>query len=168
VHEPPDVDATAQRIESLLDEFGDPSVRERAGELVGLLMKLYGAGLARVVEIVGEAPETLDRLTGDKLLASLLLLHGLHTEAIEVRVRRALEGVERRLDAQHVVLDGLEEGVARIRISKNGGGSPWPAEALAALIERAVTEAAPDVEGIEIEGLESTAALVQIAPLRSA
>lgn len=171
MHEPPDVDATVQRIESLLNEFEeapDRRARERAGELVGLLMKLYGAGLARMVEIVGSDPVALESLTGDKLLASLLLLHGLHPDPLETRIQKALQHVERRLDAQHVVLDGLTESVARIRIEKNGGSSPWPPEALAAMIERAVMDAAPDVEDIEIEGLESAAALVQIAPARSA
>jgi hypothetical protein len=169
VDELPDVDATVQRIESLLDEFalaGDPRARERAGELVGLLMKLYGAGLARVVELAGAYPAALEGLAGDKVIASLLLLHGLHPDGVETRIERALKLVERRLDAQYVRFDGIVDGVARIRIEKNGGSSPWPPEALAMMVERAVMESAPDIDGVAIEGLESTAALVQIAPVR--
>jgi hypothetical protein len=47
----------ADRIETLVQEFGtfaDPRVREKAEELVRLLMDLYGTGLARVLEIVAE------------------------------------------------------------------------------------------------------------------
>jgi hypothetical protein len=167
VNEPPDVDATVQRIEKLLEEFeqsAGPQARERAGELVGLLMNIYGAGLSRLIEILGASTGMVERVAEDRLLASLLLLHGLHPESMETRIRRALQRVERGLEAQHVVLDGLEAGVARVRIEKNGGVSRWPAEALASIIERAVVEAAPDVEGLEIDGLESGAALVQIAP----
>ena len=163
--DPTDVDAVVQRIVALLDEFeqeSDPGSRERAGELVALLMKLYGAGLERVIEIAGRSAESLEQVTSDKLLASLLLLHGLHPDPPEFRIRQALGLVERRLDAQHVILDAIEDGVARIRVEKNGGSSPWPPEALAGMIERAVMEAAPDLEGIDIQGLEPASALVQI------
>jgi hypothetical protein len=170
VTETNDVDAVVHRIEALLDEFeqeGAPRLRERAAELVGLLMKVYGAGLERVLDIAGRSQEILDQITGDKLLASLLLLHGLHPDPIESRIQQALQHVERRLDAQQIILDGMSDGVARIRVQKNGGSSPWPPEALAGMIERAVMEAAPDAAGVEIEGLESSAALVQISPAQA-
>lgn len=160
--EPPDVDATVRRIEALVD------AQPEAAELVQLLMQLYGAGLSRVVEAVREESggAILDRLAGDKLVASLLLLHGLHPVDAETRLRKALQRVERRLESQRVVLTEISGGVAFIRVEHNGGGSP-PAS-LAEMIERAALEAAPDLEGIEIEGAASPTALVQIAPARSA
>jgi hypothetical protein len=158
-----DVDVTVKRIEALLDEMPE------SGELVQLLMHLYGAGLARIVELLDEAAATsvLDSLADDKLVASLLLLHGLHPVDAETRLRRALQRVECRLESQRIVLSGINGGVARIRIEHNGGGSP-PAS-LAAAIEQTVVDFAPDLSGVEIEGIaQPSPALVQIEPARSA
>jgi hypothetical protein len=171
VTEPNEVDAAVERIETLLGEFErgiDPRARERAGELVSSVMRLYGEGLERAVRIIAGSPEMLEVFTGDRLLASLLLLHGLHPDSIETRVEKALGRIERRLDVHHLSFEGIEEGTARIRIEKNGGSSPWPPDALAAIIERAVMEAAPDVERVQIDGLETARPLVQIAPAPSA
>jgi hypothetical protein len=158
----PDVDATVRRIEALVD------AQPEAGELVQLLMQLYGAGLSRMVDMVHEEGNgaILDRFARDKLVASLLLLHGLHPVDAETRLRKALQRVERRLESQRIVLTEISGGVAFVRVEHNGGGAP-PAS-LAELIERAALEAAPDLEGIEIEGAVSPTALVQIAPARSA
>lgn len=159
----PDVDRTVQRIEELVE------AQPGAGELVQSLLELYGEGLSRMVGILREAgaAEVLDRLSEDKLVASLLLLHGLHPVAVEARVERALRRVERRLESHRLVLEGVTEGLARVRVEHNGGGAP-PAS-LAAAIEQAVAEFAPDLERVEIEGVpEPATSLVQIAPVRSA
>ncbi len=159
-----DVDATVARIESLVEQLGeaDPRVRQLAEEAIRLLMQLYGAGLARAIEILGR--EQALRLTEDKLVGSLLLLYGLHPVEASERIAAALRGVERRLAGHRVYVAGITEGVARIRVEVNGG--PVPAT-LAGAIERAVAEAAPDLAGAEIEGLPQAAtALVQIAPAK--
>jgi hypothetical protein len=159
--ETPDVDQTVRRIEQLVEE------QPEAAELVQLLMQLYGAGLERVLAAIREenGAAILDRLAKDKLVASLLLLHGLHPVDAETRVRNALRRVDRRLESQRVVLAEIKDGVARIRVERDGGGAA-PAN-VAELIERAVFETAPDL-AVEIEGVDSTPALVQIAPARSA
>lgn len=155
-----EVDATVQRIEALLEE------QPEAGELVQLLMQLYGAGLARVMEVLSHhgPAQTIDELCADKLVGSLLLLHGLHPMDLETRLQRAIHKVERRLESEHLVLDGISDGIARIRVEHNGGGSPPPS--LAEAIERAVAELAPDIAGLEIEGAPAGGGLVQIAPAR--
>jgi len=160
VAEPPDVDVTVRKIEALVDE------QPEASELVQKLMELYGAGLRRVVELSGE--EVVNRFAGDRLVASLLLLHGLHPVDAETRLRKALQRVERRLESQRVLLREIKGGVAIIRIEQNGGGAA-PAS-LTQMIEDAVMEAAPDLDGIEIEGAQPSAppGLVQIAPARPA
>ncbi len=83
--ESPDVNAAVQRIEALLGELGGS---RQAEELVRVLMQVYGAGLARIVELVGEAE--VERLSRDKLVASLLLIHNLHPLDPETRIREAL------------------------------------------------------------------------------
>ncbi len=157
----PDVNATVERIESVVAEHPE------SAELVQLLMHLYGAGLGRIVEIAAQSatPGLLERLASDKLVGSLLLLHDLHPEDAETRLRRALHRVERRLESHRLVLVGLAEGVANIRVEHNGGGQPPPS--LAGWIESAAFEAAPDLEGVRIEGAPASGALVQIAPAGS-
>jgi hypothetical protein len=142
--ESPDVNAAVERIEALLGELGGS---KQAEELVRVLMQVYGAGLARIVELLEKAE--VERLSRDKLVASLLLIHNLHPLDPETRIREALAPVERRLDGQHVIFDGIVDGVARIRIDANGSGGVPPG--LAAAIERAAAEAAPDLEGVKVE-----------------
>jgi hypothetical protein len=156
-----DVDAAVRRIEALVE------AQPESAELVQLLMQVYGEGLSRVLEIARaeSGAAFIDRLAEDKVVASLLLLHGLHPVDPETRLRKALAKLDRRLEAQQLVLAEMRDGVAVIRVEHNGGGSPPPA--LAEMIERAALDAAPDLKAIEIEGAPLSVALVQIAPVRS-
>jgi hypothetical protein len=161
VGEPQDVDATVRRIECLVEELGqaDPQLRRRAEELISLLMQLYQAGFSRAVEILGR--EHTSRIAEDKLVGSLLLLHGLHPADATERIAGALRRVERRLDGHRLHLIGIADEVAHIRVEVNGGAVP---PSLAGAIERAVVESAPDIARVEIEGVPQAAiALVQIA-----
>jgi hypothetical protein len=159
----PDVDAAAQRVEALLGEFSDPAARQKAEELVRLLMEVYGAGLEHMLELADAAGEggraALDAFVQDKLVGSLLLIHGLHPLDAETRVREALAPIERRLNGQHLVFEGVEGGVARVRIDSNGTGAVPPG--LAGAVERAVAAAAPELDGVKVE---TPAKLVQIGP----
>ena len=75
-----------ERIAQLIDDLGTiggAPVRDRADELVGRLIYLYGAGLAQLINIL--SPGTIDdaakaRLAADPLVSSLLVLHGLHPD----------------------------------------------------------------------------------------
>jgi hypothetical protein len=160
----PDVDGTVERIESLVEELGgaDPRLRQTAEEMICLLLQLYGAGLERALEILGR--EAAQRLAEDRLVGSLLLLHGLHPREAEERVAEALRAVEARLEGHRLVFAGIHDGAVHVRLERNGG--PVPAS-LAVAIERAIAEAAPDIGGLEIEGLEQGSPLVQIAPAAS-
>jgi len=78
-----------------------------AKELVAGVMELHAAGVERVLEIVSRCGEAsrgiLESLARDPLVGSLLILHGVHPDNIETRVRRTLEtardltGIHRRL-----------------------------------------------------------------------
>jgi hypothetical protein len=144
-----------ERIEALLAELGalaDPRAREKAEELVRLLVETYGEGLARMVEIAG--PETLDRFAEDMLVSSLLVLHGLHPLDTETRVRQALDRL--RPFGQIQI---LELGAAAVQVRAEAG-----APGLRAAIERVLEEAAPEVTRVEVVGLaEPAAPLVQIS-----
>lgn len=164
----PNVDRIAQEIERIVEGAGgqDAPARRMVEDLVRLMMQLYGAGLGRMLEILQQthSDEALDRVAGDKLLGSLMLLHGLHPEPAEQRVREALHRVQRKLDAHDVVLEDITDGVARVRVDRNGSGH-LPAT-LGETIEKAIAEAAPDLAGVEVAGLGSATPLVQIEMAR--
>src|ERR1700741_1984264 len=80
------------RIQTLLDSCaaGGAAAHERAQQLVREVVGLYGAGLERIVQL---APDLAERLAADDLVASLLLVHGLHPHDVHRRVSDALDRV---------------------------------------------------------------------------
>jgi Fe-S cluster biogenesis protein NfuA/nitrite reductase/ring-hydroxylating ferredoxin subunit len=155
-----DLRAAEARIEGLLAELSghpDGQVVERAEELVGLLVRVYGAGLARVVAIAaGRDPDLVHRFAEDDLVGSLLMVHGLHPLGIAERVQRALDAVRPYLGshAGGVELLGVdEEGVVRLRLEGSCDGCPSSTVTVKLAIERAITEAAPEVVRVDVEGL---------------
>jgi Fe-S cluster biogenesis protein NfuA/nitrite reductase/ring-hydroxylating ferredoxin subunit len=155
---------TGDRIEGLLQELGtvaDPRIRGKAEELVRLLMELYGSALARVLEIVddtGSADKIFDRLAADDLVASLLVLHGLHPLNVEARIARALDRVRPYLGSHggDVKLIGVNEGVVHLRLEGSCHGCPSSTVTMKLAIEKAIEEAAPEVVRIEVEGTSSS------------
>jgi Fe-S cluster biogenesis protein NfuA len=155
--------SSVQRIGELVREIensADPAVRASTKDLVQLLLDLHAAGLERVLEIVAEAREggqsTIDELGRDPLVSSLLVLYGLHPLDVEDRVARAVEKIlpKVRKHGGEVRLLGAEAGMVRIRISVAGHSCASTGNTLRAMVEDAVYEAAPDLAGLVIEGLD--------------
>ena len=98
-----DWQAAGDRIDALIaaSAAGGVAARERAEELVRLVVDLYGAGLERMLQVLHEqgqlTDEALDALADDDLVASLLLVHGLHPYSVETRIAKALEGFDVQL-----------------------------------------------------------------------
>ena len=149
------------RMETLLGEIEalkDPYARSKAAEVVQVLLELYGEGLARMMETIAEGEErerTFEAFAGDELVSHLLLLHGLHPLDVETRVVRALEEVRPYLQSHggNVELLGIESGVARLRLEGSCDGCPSSTMTLKLAIEEAIQKTAPDLEGIEAEGV---------------
>ena len=149
------------RMETLLGEIerlADPNARAKAAEMVQVLLELYGEGLARMMEAVARREEsegTFKVFADDELISHLLLLHGLHPLDVETRVVQALEEVRPYLQSHggNVELLGVEGGVARVRLQGSCDGCPSSTMTLKLAIEEAVMKAAPDLEGIEAEGV---------------
>jgi Fe-S cluster biogenesis protein NfuA/nitrite reductase/ring-hydroxylating ferredoxin subunit len=74
---------------------------------------------------------------------------------VETRVVKALEEVRPYLQSHggNVELLGIAGGVARVRMQGSCDGCPSSAVTLELAIEEAVQKAAPDLEGIEAEGV---------------
>ena len=168
-----DLRMVGSRIEELLGQIrstGDPGVAETAEEVVRLVVELYGAGLERAVELAG--PDALERFVGDELVASLLVLHGLHPKDTRTRVVEALDQVRPYLGshAGGVELLGVdpEAGVVRLRLEGSCDGCPSSTQTVKLAIERAIEQAAPEVTAVEVENLtrEKEPQLLQIQPLR--
>jgi Fe-S cluster biogenesis protein NfuA len=158
------------RIQNLLDASaaGGAVAHERAEQLVLEVTDLYGAGLERMLDIAaGAKPELVDAFAADDLIASLLLVHGLHPHPVERRIEDALDSVRPYLGSHggDVELLGVSGGVARLRLNGTCDGCPSSTVTLKHSIETAIMRAAPDLDGVEAEGIEDRPSqLLQIAP----
>jgi Fe-S cluster biogenesis protein NfuA len=164
-----DAQEAGDRVETLLAELrsaAGPQAAATAEELVGCLVQLYGAGLAQIVAILGAdedaGPRLLDKLVADPLVESLLLVHDLHPLDTSTRVRRAVEQVLPQLGghADAVESRGLDaDGVAHLAVERGGHGCQSTAATIRSVIEQAVTAAAPEAAGVDIEVIEAPAGL---------
>ncbi len=151
-----------ERVQELSEEVERlPESRSRAvaEELLGAVLELYGDGLARIVDAIdesGDAAAIRDRLAGDGMVASLLLIHDLYPVPISERVEEALESVRPYMESHggNVELLSLEGDVAKLRLEGSCEGCPASSATLELAIKSALEEAAPDLQGIEVEGLE--------------
>jgi Fe-S cluster biogenesis protein NfuA/nitrite reductase/ring-hydroxylating ferredoxin subunit len=152
----------AARIEELVDEvdaFPDPQARATAQELVQALLDMYGEGLTRLLEITAQAEVSgialIDAFARDDLLSSLFLLHGLHPLDIETRVLNALDEVRPYLQSHggNVEFIKVEDGIAHLRLQGSCHGCPGSTVTLKLAIEEAIYKVAPDLEGLQVEGV---------------
>jgi Fe-S cluster biogenesis protein NfuA/nitrite reductase/ring-hydroxylating ferredoxin subunit len=174
----PDWRATGERIETLLDasSAGGAMARERAEDLVRIVADLYGAGLERVLTLMHERghldDDTLRALADDDLVASLLLVHGLHPYDVPTRVEQALEGVRPYLGSHGgdvELLDVTAQGVVRLRLLGSCEGCASSSVTLELAVEGAIEAAAPEVTAIEVESpvTQTAGAVIPMASLFS-
>lgn len=151
-----------ERLDALLGEIErhtDAGVQTRVREIVQALLDLHRVGLERLVEIVADSGENgtaiLNVCAGDDLVSGLLLLHDLHPLDMETRLHQALEKVQPYLRSHggNVELLGIEEGVVRLRLQGSCHSCPSSAATMQQTIEEAIYGKAPEVTGIEVEGL---------------
>lgn len=153
-----------EEIERLLEDLktvGDARVVDKAEQLVGTTVELYGATLKRILEVIFEAPEgerLIEGLAADELVSSMLILHDLHPYDLETRVEQALIKVRPYLGSHEGDVEFLgvtDEGVVRLRLKGSCDGCPSSTVTLRTAIERAIFEAAPEVIRVDAEGNEA-------------
>ncbi|MFD0364825.1 NifU family protein [Nocardia sp. GCM10030253] len=160
-----------ERIETLLDasSSGGAVARERAEQLVREVSELYGAALKRVLRLVDS--ETVDRLARDDLVASLLLVHGMHPHDVHTRVEAALESVRPYLGSHggDVKLIAVADGVVQLELAGSCRTCPSSSVTLELAVEDAVRAAAPEIQSIEVVAAqqESTSGLISADSLLS-
>lgn len=152
-----DVQAVGSKVEALLAELAansDPATAGRAEELVALLVEFYGAGLARIVELLDE--QAAAPLLKDGLVTALLVLHDLHPQSTEERVLAALDRVRPYLGSHAGDVDylGLDpDGTVRLRLAGSCDGCPSSMVTVKMAIEKGIEDVAPEVTKVDVVNL---------------
>lgn len=147
--------ALAEERLSSLDSLPDGVAAARAAETVETLVGLYGQCLGRIAGHLADHADLLGLLAADELVGHLLLVHDLHPDPVEVRVRRALAG----LPGPPELLE-LSGASVRVRIS-GGCGS----DATEAAVREALAARAPEIEDVTVESGRRTGALIPVDSL---
>jgi Fe-S cluster biogenesis protein NfuA/nitrite reductase/ring-hydroxylating ferredoxin subunit len=153
---------TLERVQELTDALQaleDGPAKETAEDLVGAIVDLYGNGLERIMQALPEdtaaGDEIRQRLASDGVVASLLLIHDLYPVSLETRVLEALASVRPYMESHggNVELTGITDGVAQLRLEGHCHGCPASLSTLELAIKDALEQAAPDLLGVEVDGL---------------
>ena len=146
--------ARVQELTGRLEDLEDGACRELAEELTGAVVQMYGAGLERIVELI-EDEETRDRLASDELVAGLLMIHDLYPVPIEERVMAALDSVRPYMESHggNIELLGFEDGVVKLRLEGSCKSCRASSSTLELAVRQALQEAAPDLLGMDVEGV---------------
>jgi Fe-S cluster biogenesis protein NfuA/nitrite reductase/ring-hydroxylating ferredoxin subunit len=149
------------RIQTLLDASaaGGAVARERAEQLLREVTDLYGAGLERIMRMAVAANAELEEaFAADDLVASLLLVHGMHPHSVERRIADALDSVRPYLGSHggDVHLRGVDGEVVRLEFSGSCRTCPSSSVTLELAVEDAVRAAAPEISSIEVIAAESS------------
>jgi Fe-S cluster biogenesis protein NfuA/nitrite reductase/ring-hydroxylating ferredoxin subunit len=159
----PTPDELLERVQSLsdaVDELPDARARELAHELVGAVVAMYGDGLRRIVATVESARDAgatiMDELAQDGAVASLLLIHDLYPVSLHDRVLEALDSVRPYMESHggNVELRAIENGVAQLSLQGSCHGCAASRSTLELAIKQALDEHAPDLVGLEVDGLD--------------
>jgi Fe-S cluster biogenesis protein NfuA len=145
-----------EEIEKLIADLDDlgPEAREKAVELVRLVLEFHAAGLKRFIELVKRASRDgeaiLRDFAADEVVAPMLLLHDLHPQEVESRVRSALDQVRPYLQSHggDAELLGIRDGVVTLHFNGSCDGCPSSAVTMKLAIEKAIYEAAPEITQI--------------------
>jgi Fe-S cluster biogenesis protein NfuA/nitrite reductase/ring-hydroxylating ferredoxin subunit len=158
-----DVGARVERLLAQIGDLGGAQAAATAEELVRVLVEYYGEGLERIAELVG--PDAVRGMTADPLVSTLLVLHGLHPLEMSARIEQALDRVRPYLGshAGGVAFLGVDErDVAHLRLSGSCNDCPSSTVTVQTTIEEAVLAAAPELQGIAVEGVSEQKPLLQI------
>jgi Fe-S cluster biogenesis protein NfuA/nitrite reductase/ring-hydroxylating ferredoxin subunit len=156
--------ARIQDLQERLDATPDSPAKDLAGELVGAVVSLYGDGLERIVDALGDRA---DELVDDPVVATLLLIHDLHPVPLGERVQAALDSVRPYMESHggNVELLSLEQGIARIHLRGSCSDCSASSVTLELAIKQALEEMAPDLEGLQVEGVAPQAVPGQGLPM---
>jgi hypothetical protein len=151
----------ANEIQHKLDELRamvPEAAYTRIETVIERVVALYGAGLGNAIGHAYDAAADLtfvERISNDELLASLLLLHGLHPLPAEERVKRAVVQAVAAIgsDAAQVRFVALDDAGVVVLDAPSLGGGAMSMQVAEAALRRAIENAAPEVTRVIVEGL---------------
>jgi Fe-S cluster biogenesis protein NfuA len=158
-----DFQERVRRIGALVEELetiADPAARSSARQLMQLVMEFHGAAIDRILEVLANGGEPgmgfIEQLGRDPMISSLLVLYGLHPETVETRVSKAVERLKAKLqrDGAAIELLGIKDGAVSIRVTPGAHACGSTTGTLRSLVEDSIYEAAPDIAGLTVEGLD--------------
>ena len=146
--------ARVQELTGRLEDLDDEACRNLAEELTSAVVQMYGAGLERIVELADA--QSRDAMAQDDLVAGLLMIHDLYPVPIEERVTQALDSVRPYMESHggDVELLGIENGIAKLRLQGSCKSCRASSSTLELAVRQALEEAAPDLDGMDVEGIE--------------
>lgn len=148
------VDSALARVEALPPD----GRREDCLEAIQAVLDLHQEALAHLLQLIGT--EEAARLADDDVVSGLLLLHGLHPRTLRERVDQALAEVRPYLDSHGggVRVVSLDDDGLRLRLEGSCHGCPSSLATLRGTIEQALTERAPDLPSLKVDGAADEAA----------
>jgi hypothetical protein len=152
----------AELVRRLDTESDARAARAQSRELLESVMDLHGEALDRILQCLrgaGPAGEPLlDSLAADPVVASVLLLYGLHPEDFDTRVRRAIDNARPTLRSYGADAELLSTTAAAVRIRVLGGDNAFTARTIRSALESEIYGLAPDAASLTLLGLEKFAA----------
>jgi Fe-S cluster biogenesis protein NfuA/nitrite reductase/ring-hydroxylating ferredoxin subunit len=163
--EPEQLIARVQELTGRLEDLDDPACRNLAEELTSAVVQMYGAGLERIVELADAG--TRDEMSKDSLVAGLLMIHDLYPVPIEERVVQALDTVRPYMESHggNVELLGIEDGIAKLRLEGSCKSCRASSSTLELAVRQALEDAAPDLLGMDVEGVVEEETAITGVPL---
>jgi hypothetical protein len=153
--------AESAHIEHLLGELRELAPApawQRMEDVLRKIVRIYGAGLGRALahaRATGASGPAFDRcLCDDELLASLLVLHGLHPLTTAERVERALAGLRTELAVAEdaLAVTAIDDGVVHVRASGAIAAGAMSSNVAHGVIRRVIETAAPEIVSVDITG----------------
>lgn len=155
-----DVLSREKKIQQLVEQIetvADDRSRDLMSECLQLVLALYGDGLGRILQLISNAGADGENvraaLLQDKLVRSLLLIHGLHPQSLAERLQEALGKIRPYLQSHggNVELLRLENDVALLRLQGTCKTCPSSSVTLELAVRQAIEQACPDLLGFEVE-----------------
>jgi Fe-S cluster biogenesis protein NfuA len=120
---------------------------------------MYGDGLERILSIVHaelgdeRSEPVFARLCEDKLVETLLCLHGLHPLSLEDRIDAALQSVLPYIKSHkgNMEVSRIEDDVVYLRLEGSCDGCPASSATLKMAVERAILERVPEIREVRAE-----------------
>jgi Fe-S cluster biogenesis protein NfuA/nitrite reductase/ring-hydroxylating ferredoxin subunit len=153
-----------QEIVEQIDAMPNPAARALMHECMESVLSFYGDGLDRILTLVKRSgiggQKVFEDLIHDKVVSSLLLIHGLHPDDLATRLCEALNRVRPYMESHggNVELLSLENDFARLRLQGSCKTCPSSAVTLELAVRQAIEEACPDLAGFDVEGIAAETA----------